>query len=170
MAKKAIRPIRIEGNVAYVPLTQGYEAIIDAEDVPLVDGCNWFALVKPNTVYAVRSKHFGGERRASKMHRVLLACAPGLEVDHADGNGLNNRRDNLRPATIPQNRRNAKMRSDNSSGKKGVNWDAQARKWRARIMVDGKSRFLGVFRDLDDAAKAYAKASAELHGLFGRIG
>ncbi len=168
MAKKAIRPIRIEGNIAYVPLTKGYEAIIDAEDVPLVEGFNWIASVERNTVYAVR-REGSGCRREIRMHRVIMGDPDGLQVDHRHGNGLDNRRSNLRVATGLQNSRNARIRKDNSSGFKGVSWNKSARKWHARIKVDGSRINLGNYETPEAAHAAYAKASAELHGEFGRI-
>lgn len=170
-----IRPIRIEGDVAYVPLTQGYEAVIDAADVALVEGWNWFALVQRRKdgsvkcVYAWREAWHEGERRSLRMHRHLMESPDGFQVDHEDGNGLNNRRENLRVATHAQNQRNARARIDNSSGVKGVGWSSARGKWRARIRVDGTRHDLGFFRTKREAADAYADASAKFHKDFGRI-
>lgn len=171
MAKREIRPIRVEGQVAYVPLTKGYTAIIDAEDVPLVADYNWFAQVERRAdgniarVYAVRH----AMRRAVLLHRFLAQTPDGLETDHIDGNGLNNRRSNLRQATQAQNRQNARTRVDNAAGIKGVCWHGHSRKWLAQIRVDGKQRHLGIFKCRTAAAFAYAKASRKLHGEFGRV-
>jgi hypothetical protein len=169
---RKIRPIRIEGNIAYVPLTKGYEAIIDAADVHLVSGSNWFAQEYPRSVYAKRSRKKRGVVQCIFLHRVLMGDPEGFEIDHINGNGLDNRRSgekgNLRVATKAQNGRNQRLFSSNTSGYKGVSFHKQASKWDARIMVDGKSRRLGLFSTPKDAAAAYAKASAELHGEFGR--
>jgi hypothetical protein len=165
---KPIRPIRIEGNIAYVPLTRGYEAVIDAADVPLVDGFNWSAVVRKQTVYAVGSICDGQKWRNTRMHRVILGGAGGLEVDHIDGNGINNRRGNLRVATHAQNTRNQRTHSDNASGFKGVSWDKAARKWRADITLNGLRRNLGRFATPEAAHAAYVVASEDLHGEFGR--
>lgn len=171
------RPIRIEGDVAYVPLTKGYEAIIDAADVPLLAGFNWCAQEdyrKDGTllaVYAVRAAPApDGPYRQIKlrMHRVICAAADGLEVDHRDSNGLNNRRCNLRVATKAQNLANQRTRPDNSSGAKGVTFHKATGKWQPQIMVNGSRVYLGLFVSVEEAAAAYAKASAELHGEFGR--
>lgn len=161
------RAIRIEGDVAYVSLTKGYEAVIDASDVPLVEGCNWFALVTPRAVYAMRADCSGPKQRAVMLHRVLMGTPEGLYVDHIDGDGLHNRRSNLREATKQQNNHNARTRSDNSSGYKGVSLDSG--RWRARIMLDKKSRLLGYFGCPTAAHFAYIKASRHLHGEFGRV-
>lgn len=167
------RRIRIEGDLAYVPLTRGYETIVDAEDVHLVDvveGCWWRALVRPHTVYAVRhsSRDANGRRRLIYMHRALLGDPAGLEVDHRDGNGLLNRRSNLRQATRSENNRNRGILKLNTSGFKGVSWDKLARKWRAAIKANDKTIYLGLHDTAEAAHAAYCEASARLHGEFGR--
>jgi hypothetical protein len=167
MAKKAIRPIRIEGQLAYVPLTKGYEAIIDAADVPLVDGFNWTADVKPHTVYAYR-KSPRPEQRNITLHKTILQPEEGLEPDHRDCDGLNNRRENLRPASRAQNGCNRRAQKNNTSGVKGVSLHKPTGLWRARIGVGGKGRTIGYFKCSTAAAIAYAKASAAIHGEFGR--
>jgi len=171
---KPIRPIRIDGGIAYVPLTQGYEAIIDVSDFHLVDGFSWYSQIKRRSdgsiraVYAVRTCRAGGKMRAIMMHRVIAGTPEGLETDHQDGNSLNNRRLNLRYASTAQNQRNRKLQINNTSGAKGVSWDPHRRKWRAMIAVDGRDRILGRFRTIEEAASTYAAASKKLHGEFGR--
>lgn len=169
---RKIRPIRIEGQVAYVPLSQGYEAIIDVEDVPLVDGANWNALVVGRTVYAKRNT---GPRSAQKtllLHRVITAAEDGLEVDHRDGNGLNNRRrgeaGNLRLATHAQNQRNQLRPKNNTSGFKGVSLHKQTGKWQAYIMLNHKKRSLGLHVTREQARDAYARAVGDYHGEWGK--
>ena len=168
MAKKAIRPIRVEGNVAYVPLTKGYEAIIDAEDAPMVDGRNWRAMVSRNSVYAVYMTMIATVSRATLMHRALMSAPGDMQVDHINGNGLDNRRANLRLATVVQNAMNRGPQSNNTSGFKGVTWEKRRLLWRAKIRIDGKERHLGYFPTREDAHSAYAKASATHYGAFGR--
>jgi hypothetical protein len=173
VASKQLRPIRVEGNVAYVPLTKGYEAVIDVADVPLVEGVNWQARVMPKTVYAAYAKWMDGKKKSVYLHRVLMQASSGMEVDHKDGNGLNNRRrgkaGNLRFATKSQNQCNARMRSDNTSGFRGVYFDKRRGHWRMHVRIKGKSVVRGGFMNPESAAAAYAKASAELHGEFGRL-
>lgn len=165
---KTIKPIRIEGDLAYVPLTKGYEAIVDATDVPLVEGYNWTAAVKSRTVYAIRTDYTGPKQRRVRMHRVILGEPEGMQVDHRDGNGLNNRRDNLRKATHSQNTHNARTSNRNTSGFKGVGWNKAKAKWQARICINGKRKSLGYHDTPEVAYAAYCKASAKLHGEFGR--
>lgn len=171
---QAPRPIRIEGDVAYVPLTKGYVAIIDVEDVPLVEGWNWTALVQDGTVYAYRRATRGadGKQAAIRMHRVIMGDPLGLLVDHCDGNGLNNRRrgeaGNLRVATQSQNGMNSRPMRGKRSALKGAAWDAERGKWRSDIMVNGQRKYLGHHATETAAHAAYCNAAAELHGEFRR--
>ena len=168
---RTIRPIRIEGNVAYVTLTRGYEAVIDAHDVTLVSGENWKADVnlKPNgeirAVYARQAKAYG----ALGIHKILMNPPEGYVVDHIDGNPLNNTRANMRLVTTSQNSCNKKIGLANTSGYKGVCFDKKRNKWVAQIKINRKKFNLGFFIDPADAAKAYARASAEIHGEYGRL-
>ena len=170
MTKRFVRPIRIEGDIAYVPLNQGYEAVIDAADVHLVAGFNWTASVRRRKdgsvlkVYAGRIERPGN--RCIRMHRLIAGTPDGADTDHIDSDGLNNRRSNLRTATRSQNAQNSKVRIDNSSGIKGV-FKVKS-KWRAIIWVDKRKITLGTFVNRDDAAVAITSARAKLHGEFGR--
>ena len=173
MGYRSIRPIRIDGNIAFVPLTKGYEAIIDAVDVPMVEGFNWKAEVTPHTVYVTRSHWLGnGKRRTVRMHRVIMGEPNRLEIDHIDGNGLNNRKrddgGNLRVVTHLQNTHNQRTRSNNTSGFKGVSWHKASSKWRAQIKLNGRQRFLGLYATAETAHEAYQNASEHFHGDFGR--
>lgn len=173
MATSKIRPIRVEGNVAYVPLTKGYEAVIDVADVKNVAKWNWQA--NPDrrangtirTVYAQRSgPTLNGKQPLVQMHRALLLPPDGSYVDHIDGDGLNNRRSNLRLATKEQNGYNARTPITNTSGLKGVSWDGESGKWRAQIMHNGKKVNLGRFLSREEAYLAYCNASAIMRGEF----
>ena len=162
------RPVRIEGDIAYVTLTQGYEAVIDAADVPLVSEHNWFANVQPHTVYAMRTDHTGPKSRGVLMHRVIAGTQDGLAIDHRDGDGLNNKRSNLRSATVAQNNHNRRTNSNNAVGIKGVARCKTSGKWQARIMLNGEREFLGLYRCPTAAHFAYVKASTALHGDYAR--
>ena len=163
-----IQEIRIEGNVAFVPLTKGHESVVDAANVPLVAGYKWKALISRGSVYAYRVDTSGLKPRTIRMHRVIMGEPGGLEVDHISGDGLDNRRENLRIATRSQNQHNTRKPAHNTSGLKGVGWAKREGKWRAQIAVDGKGRHLGYFATPEAAHAAYCEASAKLHGEFGR--
>ena len=169
MASKQIRPIRVEGNIAYVPLTKGYVAVIDAADVPLVEGRNWCAVVTRRSVYASYEEWIGGKMlRRVLMHRAIASTPEGFETDHEDCDGLNNRRANLRIVTPSQNRCNQRKGPRNTSGVKGASWHKASGKWRAQIMLENKKCHLGLYATIEEAAAAYAAASADMHGPYGR--
>jgi hypothetical protein len=161
------RPIRIEGDIAYVPLTQGREAIIDAEDAEDVGRYGWFCSVHKGKPYARRNtRREDGTKYGVYLHRDLISDAGDLDIDHINGDGLDNRRSNLRLATRSQNMMNAKTVATNSSGYRGVSWQKSKRKWRATICVSGRKTYLGDFKDIEEANAAYVSASLRLHGVF----
>lgn len=162
------RPLLIDGDIAYVQLSRGHAAVIDASDVPLVDVGNWSACESGNTVYAQRKIRVGvNQPRMIMMHRVILGLNDrALHVDHIDGNGLNNRRSNLRPCSIAQNQHNRGMARTNTSGFKGVCWDVQGEKWGASIRAFGRQMNLGRFDTAEEAYAAYCAAAARYHGEF----
>jgi hypothetical protein len=102
------------------------------------------------------------------MHRVILGLPPSRipEVDHKDGNGINNRRSNLRLATHSQNMVHSKMRKDNKSGLRGVSFDKEKNLWRCCISINDRTEFIGRFRDPVEAAKAFDKRALELFDEF----
>lgn len=162
---KAIRPIRIEGQLAYVTLTKGYEAVIDAVDAPLVSASNWSAALDKGQPYARRGVRTGGPL---SMHRLIVGAKMGEMVDHKDGNGLNNRRSNLRIVSAIENAWNVKRKANNTSGFKGVYWNCHHNRWVASISIRGKRIYLGHFKTPESAHVAYCEASAKHHGEFGR--
>lgn len=165
---KDIRPIRIDGNIAYVPLTRGYEAVIDAVDVTIVEGFRWYAMPDKNTVYAATTTYDGGKKKTVRMHRLLMSVPSEIFVDHRDTDGLNNRKKNLRKATVTQNNQNRNSRKNTSSLLKGVSWHKTDKRWQARIKINGTERHLGRYPTAEAAHAAYCEASAKYHGEFGR--
>jgi hypothetical protein len=116
--------------------------------------------------YARTSIWSDGRKASVFMHNLIMGCTG---VDHRNGYGLDNTDPNLRVATEVENGRNRQPNAGASSGFKGVSWHRQHQKWSARIMVSGKSRWLGLFADEVAAARAYDDAAVELHGAFTRL-
>lgn len=94
---------------------------------------------------------------------------PKDQIDHADGNGLNNRIGNLREANSFQNAQNRRIKRTNKSGIKGISWKKSRQKWQAQIECNGIAFHLGSFATKEEAGQAYADAAARLHGQFARV-
>ncbi len=166
--KKPIRPIHIEGNIAYVPLTRGFTATVDVCDVPLIENMNWYALGRAPQG-AAHNEHKNGKTRTILMHRLIMDAGDSpLCVDHIDMNPLNNCRRNLRMATKAENMRNRGPVASNPLGLKGVSWSSDRKKFESSIMVNYRKISLGRFNTAEEAHTAYCRASAEFHGEFGR--
>lgn len=158
----------IPGEVPlYGKRARGRVAIVDIEDYGLVMQHRWHVLehdpVAPGRrahgPYAVYDSRQGGIRVAVYMHQLIAGHPRSGRIDHIDGNGLNNRRSNLRPASKQQNGANARKNPGKSSAYKGVFWDHRRSRWVATIMVDGRTQRLGRFGDEQDAAHAYDAAA-----------
>jgi AP2 domain. len=154
-------------SVLPVPLTRGYVALVDASDYPRVIAAGrWHARPHGRTVYAQRHISLSdGRRSTQQMHNFITGV---IGVDHVNGDGLDNRRTNLRVTTQAQNCANTRRRSNNKSGFKGVSWKANSRAWVAQIKRGDKSHHLGLFSDPEEAARAYDAAAVELFGEYAR--
>lgn len=160
--------VRVVGKIAFVELTRGKTAIIDAEDGHLVANRLWRATLNDGIWYA-RS----GRQGEILMHRIILGeVEDGLVVDHIDGDGLNNRRSNLRTCKSRDNIRNSKKRTVSGANPrsrfKGVTRIAGRDGWRAQIMRDGIKINLGHYPTPELAARAYDMAAREYFGEFAR--
>ena len=156
-----------QGDTMLVPLTRGLFARVDIADALRVMERRWCAVSKKQTFYAVRALCDGG-RSTLSMHRFLLNAPVGVQVDHIDGNGLNNSRVNLRFATNAMNSANRMKRPGTTSRYKGVHWNKQYGKWRAEITVNWKHLHIGTFDDEIAAACAYDAAARQHFGEFAR--
>jgi hypothetical protein len=164
-------PDNAEANqTCLVPLTGGFFATVDAIDAARVLSKKWRAHRKVNTVYArANTSRKDGKRRVILLHRFILDATNGVFVDHIDGDGLNNRRDNLRLVTHAQNSTNRRRGINNTSGFKGVYLHKLSGRWRGRIFVSGKAICLGYHDTPEAAHEAYKAASIKLHGAYGRF-
>ncbi|MCY7423508.1 HNH endonuclease [Bacillus amyloliquefaciens] len=153
-------------ETAKIQLSKGKVALVDADMFDYLNQWSWFY---HENGYAMRSYRKDGRYRKDRMHRVVVNAPSGFDVDHINGNKLDNRRENLRIATRSQNNANKRMQSNNTSGYRGVNWHKQRRKWVAKIQVDRKSIHLGLYEKKEDAARAYNKAAVLYYGEFAQL-
>lgn len=155
-----------------VALTKGMFAIVDDADFELVCGFTWLAVKSrgSHTFYAACWIYDEeGKRHFQLMHRTIMSASATQQVDHADGNGLNNQRGNLRFCTNAENQYNRRLPSNNTSGYKGVSFHKLSGLWRVSITHESKRFYLGYFKVLEDAAQAYDKAALQLHGEFAKL-
>ena len=151
-----------------IELSNGLCVVVDDEDHAALVAHRWCPSgARP---YAMRIVTAGGVRRAVWMHRVVAQAPDHLEVDHVNGNRLDNRRANLRPCTRSQNAKNLSRRVQVKTSRfKGVHWNDRDRRWYAVIHANRKRHHIGCFSDELAAARAYDNAARTLHGEFARL-
>jgi hypothetical protein len=153
-----------------LPLSMGLFALVDDEWFEYLNQWKWYARKShnQNTFYVLRNK-YKPFHVTIFMHNLIMSPPNGLEVDHKDGNGLNNQRQNLRVCTSTKNKFNKGKYRTNKSGYKGVSWYPKYGKWQAQIQANKKKMNLGYFTDKIEAALAYNKAALKHHGEFARL-
>jgi hypothetical protein len=150
------------GDIALIPLPRGSVSMIDSEDARLVLQYRWSS----NGKRVARAVKKNEEWFTLWLHRVLLDAPDGVLVDHKNGNGLDNRRSNLRLASHAQNQFNAKKSTGFSSSYKGVNWLHKLGKWGAKITVNYRQIHLGCFTSEIEAGRAYDDAARRYFGQY----
>jgi hypothetical protein len=147
---------------------RGKIVLIDDSDAELVARYTWRPVLRNRVWYAESSLRVEGRRRTVSMHRIVLG-EPACQVDHINGNGLDNRRENLRKVTSAQNCFNRRAELGGTSGFKGVTWNRAQLRWHVQIAVNGQRFHLGSFLDEIKAAQAYDAAAREFHGPFAAV-
>jgi hypothetical protein len=162
-----------DNNTPYkeIPLTKGKVALVDPEDYESLSRFKWQAVLNPKSKiwYARRTATDSHKKRFQVwMHRDILSVPRGMEVDHKNGNGLDNCRSNLRIATATQNRANTPPRKTNKTGTgfKGVFRRPGYRRWHSSITTNGRRYFIGAFDTAEEAAIAYNQKAKEQRGEF----
>lgn len=167
-----------------IELTKGYSALVDDEDYAALSAYNWHATVARHAhstqVYATRNfaKRENAMHQQIAMHRQIMGAAHGIEVDHIDGNGLNNQRSNLRLATRAQNGHNRLQGNTIKSvtGLVGVFYCDPARypmsakkPFKAHIKFNSKRIHVGYFATAAEAVAARDELARKLHGEFAKL-
>ena len=149
-----------------IALTKGYVTIVDDEDYERLIKHKWYVHKNRYTFYAARHLVIDGKYPLVRMHREIMGLRynDGQQIDHINRNGLDNRKCNLRIATPTINALNRKMRTDNTSGYRGVSWHKRIGKWFAHVISNKKQIHCGYFSDPISAALAYDIAARKYYG------
>jgi hypothetical protein len=146
-----------------ISLTRGQFAIVDDADFDELSKFKWHSKHNPNDDRWDASRVVDG--RIVKMQQVIMGKRDGMQIDHINHNSLDNRRQNLRFCTGSQNCQNRRKKRGGKFEYKGVFQNRQG-KFTVRIMIEGKRKSIGTFRDLVNAADAYNRAALENYGEF----
>lgn len=151
-----------------IALTQGKFTIVDDKDFEWLSQWKWHA-EKANTCWYAARNISGQPGKKLRMHRAILNPPPGMEGDHINRDGLDNRRCNLRICTTSQNHMNTRKQRRSSGRYKGVSWAPSKQKWQAEITCRGERHWLGRFDDDCEAARAYNAAALKHFGEFAHL-
>ena len=150
-----------------IPLTKGFFAKVDDEDFERLSKFKWQVnnpSKSKHITYAKRTDRTNGSKSVS-MHREIMRPPEDMDVDHIDGNGLNNQKCNLRLASPFQTCQNRKNRN-HATPYKGVSFNRGDRKFQVSITVNGKRKHLGLFCDAKEAAVVYDREALLHFGEF----
>lgn len=145
-----------------IKLTKNKVALVDDVDFDLLNKYNWWY---HKSGYALRIEN----KKTIRMHRVIANCPENKEIDHINGNRMDNRKINLRICTSSQNSKNRKLQKNNKSGYKGVSYRKRDKKWIVYICVNRKNKYIGIFKNIKDASNAYNIAAVQYYKEFANL-
>lgn len=169
-AGRAMRPFVTDG-IGFLPLSRGLWAAVDEADFDAVASFKWSATVvrgRKKTPYALRQVEKTPKQKFALLHREIMAAPAGVVIDHWNGDGVDNRRINLRRCTQSENVCNHRV-TGGASRYIGVAWDESRGLWVARVSKGGHTHHVGRFDDEVQAAIARDGVAIELHGAFARL-
>lgn len=137
-------------------------AVVDDEDFEMLNLVKWCA-------HGGKGKFYAFSRKLGMMHRYLLPVQSPYQIDHIDGNSLNNQRANLRICTRQQNQFNRSKQTGTASKFKGVSWHPINKYWVCKVQFNGKRKHLGIFESEADAAKTYDEFASKNFGEFAKL-
>lgn len=147
--------------------------IIDIEDIGKYQAGSWmiWGSARHHTLYVVhRNNNVKTVDGYGRFHRLIVSAPPHLVVDHINGNGLDNRKCNLRLTTQAGNNKNSsKRRNAKTSTYKGVHFDKRSSSWKTQIQKDGKRMAIGTFDTELEAVHAYNAAAEKYHGEYAKL-
>lgn len=164
-----IYPENLIPNTKQIQLTRGKFAIVDESDFEWLNEFRWCACFDGTNWYAMMANNEGKRMGGITMHMLIFGKIDGLEIDHFNGDTLNNSRENLRHCTHAENGRNLRCRSGCSSKYKGVSWDKSMSMWSAIISKNYTTVHREYFSSEIEAALQYDLWATELFGEFARL-
>jgi hypothetical protein len=151
-----------------------YVTWVDDDIFDYLNQWDWYVFVneKRKTQYVYRKEYPDGNQKTIFMHQVVceyfkIEILEDSTPDHANGNGLDNQKNNLRPATLSEQNANRRIRINNTSGIIGVYWSEPNNKWRAQVRIRGIKTHLGYFSSKEEAKNVRDAAVKEYYGKFG---
>lgn len=151
-----------------IKLTQGMFALVDDMDFEYLNQWKWHYNKGRGQGRAQRStsrKSIEG-KTSIFMHRIIMNVPKDMQIDHKNGNGLDNRKENLRVCTNMENNRNKGIARKNTSGVTGISWNKNYEKWHTYIKINNKFIFLGYFGDKEIAIQIRKQAEKQYFGEF----
>lgn len=151
-----------------IPITQNKSTIVDDEDYVFLSQYKWRAIKSQNHYYVGKSEKRKRDkpRKLTLMHRLIMCSRDGEQVDHINGDSLDNQKHNLRLCTQGQNLFNKNKYKNNKTGFKGIS--VRGKKWRVQVQANKKQHIVGHFNTINEAIAAYNAVSKKIHGEFSR--
>jgi hypothetical protein len=165
--KRKVNPIEREGSIVKIFFFKhpNEYTVVNTEDYDKVKGFCWYKdTATSNLTYASANSHGLFKTQDIKIHQIICPCEEGFEPDHCNGNGLDNRKENLRPLTHRYNMRNTKRQENNRSGVTGIYWSKNNQRWIVQITTEDAQLYVSSYKEFKEAVLARYLAEKEFFG------